>query len=106
MAAEAGSPIMQLYHDSSSLFSALVVERSWWGRVVGSLRSRRLEVVGTRKNGRARRRHAPVLSFARYFQAPATQARWWGSGEKMGCVQGACRGYSVLPTRGKGDVFF
>ena len=53
-----------------------------------SLRSRRLEVVGTRKNGRARRRHArvtrslvspvspvsPVLSFARY-QAPATQAR-------------------------------
>ena len=54
-----------------------------------SLRSRRLEVVGTRKNGRAKRRHArgegsltphvspsraPVLSFAHYFQAPATQA--------------------------------
>ena len=47
-----------------------------------SLRSRRLEVVGTRKNGRARRRltpcvspsRAPVLSFARFFQAPATQA--------------------------------
>ena len=42
-----------------------------------SLRSRRLEVVGTRKNGRARRRHpsrASVLSFAHYFQAPATQA--------------------------------
>ena len=38
-----------------------------------SLRSRRLEVVGTRKNGPARRRHAPVLSFAHYFQAPATQ---------------------------------
>lgn len=35
MAAEAGSPIMQLYHDSSSLFSALVVKRSWWGGVVG-----------------------------------------------------------------------
>ena len=35
-----------------------------------SLRSRRLEVVGTRKN-----RRAPVLSFARYFQAPATQAK-------------------------------
>ena len=59
----------------------------------------RLEVVGTRKNGRAKRRHAreegvivgglpcrrsltppvfpsrvPVLSFAHYFQAPATQA--------------------------------
>ena len=47
--------------------------------------------MGTRKNGRARRRHArgeegsltpcvspsraPVLSFARYFQAPATQAK-------------------------------
>ena len=48
-----------------------------------SLRSRRLEVVGTRKNGRARRRHArvEVFSLARarslfghYFQAPATQA--------------------------------
>ena len=45
-----------------------------------SLRSRRLEVVGPRKNGRARRTpcvspsRAPVLSFARYFQAPATQA--------------------------------
>ena len=61
-----------------------------------SLRSRGLEVVGTRKNGRARRRHArgegalarkapenrlspsraPVLSFAHFFQAPATQAKW------------------------------
>ena len=44
-----------------------------------SLRSRRLEVVGTRKNGRGRRRHAclpraPVLSFTHYFQAPAMQA--------------------------------
>ena len=38
----------------------------------GPWRSRRLEVVGTRKNGPSR---APVLSFARYFQAPATQAR-------------------------------
>ena len=47
-----------------------------------SLRCRRLEVVDTRKNGRARSRHAtplaclrraPVLSFAHYFQAPATQ---------------------------------
>ena len=41
----------------------------------------RLEVVGTRKNGRARRTahvspsRAPVLSFAHYFQAPATQAK-------------------------------
>ena len=46
-----------------------------------SLRSRRLEVVGTRKNGRARRTphvspsRGPVLSFAHYFQAPATQAK-------------------------------
>ena len=47
-----------------------------------SLRCRTLEVVGTRKNGRARRRHATplaclprarVLSFALYFQARATQ---------------------------------
>ena len=51
-----------------------------------SLRSRRLEVVGTRKK-RAREQEtreergprvspslAPVLSFAHYFQAPATQA--------------------------------
>ena len=54
-------------------------------RYSSSLPSRRLEVVGTRKNGHARRRHArevarvspsraPVLSFAHYFQAPATQA--------------------------------
>ena len=56
---------------------------------VFSLGSRGLEVVGTRKNGRAKRRHArgegapstlaclsrpPVLSFTQYFQAPATQA--------------------------------
>ena len=55
-------------------------------RYSSSLRSRRLELVGTRKNGSARRRHArgevarvspsraPVLSFAHYFQVPATQA--------------------------------
>ena len=37
----------------------------------------RLEVVGARKNGSARGRHAetPVLSCAHYFQAPATQAK-------------------------------
>jgi len=40
-----------------------------------SLCSRRLEVGDTRKNGCARRRHASVLSFAHYFQAPATQAK-------------------------------
>ena len=47
-----------------------------------SLHNRRLEVVGTRKMG-ARERdtpcvspsRAPVLSLARYFQAPATQAK-------------------------------
>ena len=45
------------------------------------LRSRRLEVVGTRKNARERTitpcvspSGASVLSFAHYFQAPATQA--------------------------------
>ena len=51
-----------------------------------SLRSRRLEVVGTRKK-RAREKEtregrgprvslslAPALSFAHYFQAPASQA--------------------------------
>ena len=42
-----------------------------------SLRSRRLEVVGARKSGCARGRHAetPVLSCAHNFQAPATQAK-------------------------------
>ena len=38
-----------------------------------SLRCMRLEVVGARENGRARRRHpsrAPVPSFAHFFQAP------------------------------------
>ena len=43
------------------------------------MRSRRLEVVGERENGRARGRHprgsrAPVFSHAHHFQAPATQA--------------------------------
>ena len=57
-----------------------------------SLRSRRLELVGTRKNARDRKRHArgegaitpcvspsrtSVLSFAHYFQASATQAKWF-----------------------------
>ena len=45
------------------------------GRLRISLRSRRLEVVGTRKNARERSpSRASVLSFAHYFQAPATQA--------------------------------
>ena len=49
---------------------------------ISSLRSRRLEIVVTRKNARERRRHAPscapVLSSARYFQAPATRATYIG----------------------------
>ena len=65
-------------------------QRRFWATHVNrkcSLRSRRLKVVGTIKNRRARRRHAreegarrvspsraPVLSFTRYFQAPVTQA--------------------------------
>ena len=43
-----------------------------------SLRSRRLEVVGERENGRTRGvspSRAPVFSCAHYFQAPTTQAR-------------------------------
>ena len=48
-----------------------------------SLRSKCLEVVGERENGRVRGRHArgvspsraPVFSCAHYFQAPATQAK-------------------------------
>ena len=54
-----------------------------------SLRSRRLEVVGARKNGRTRGRHAatPVLSCAHYFQAPATQAKNTRNGDSGG----ACR---------------
>ena len=35
-----------------------------WGTVWDSLRSRRLEVVGTRKNGRARRRRACLFSLS------------------------------------------
>ena len=63
------------------------VNRILWfacGTEVASLRSRRLEVVGERKNGRARGRHASgeggSLSRARsflspqLFEAPATQA--------------------------------
>ena len=41
-----------------------------------SLRSRRVELVGERKNGRARARHASLpLARLFYFQAPATQAK-------------------------------
>ena len=57
--------------------------------------NRRLEVVGARKNGRARRRltprvspsRAPVLSFSHYLQAPATQAKYRGELYKNGELQ-------------------
>ena len=39
-----------------------------------SLRSRRLEVVGTRKNGRARRRHACLPRARPYSLSPVTYA--------------------------------
>ena len=54
---------------------------------VSNLRSRRLEVVGERENGRARGRHARgeghasralVFCCAHYFQAPATQVSLLG----------------------------
>ena len=45
-------------------------------RLPSSLRSRRLEVVGERENGRARGRHARG---AHYLEAPATQASCLGS---------------------------
>ena len=41
----------------------------------GSLRSRRLEVVGTRKNGRARRRHACLPRARPFSLSPATSKR-------------------------------
>ena len=40
----------------------------------GSLRSRRLELVGTRKNGRARRRHARARSLFRLLLPSACYA--------------------------------
>ena len=70
-------------------------------KVLASLRSRRLEEVGARKNGRARERHAreflsprvsppraPVLSCVHYFQEPATQARYsLGTDERASILQ-------------------
>ena len=44
------------------------------GRLAVSLRSRRLEVVGTRENGRVRGRHACLLLARLFFLVPATQA--------------------------------
>ena len=40
--------------------------------VENSLRSRRLEVVGERKNGRARGRHACLLLARPFFRVPST----------------------------------
>ena len=55
-----------------------------------NLRSRRLEVVGTRKK-QAREKgtrvspsRAPALSFTHYFQAPVTQASAFGNVELLG----------------------
>ena len=42
----------------STLSVSARIKRPLNFHILGSLRSRRLEVVGTRKNGRARRRHA------------------------------------------------
>ena len=42
--------------------------------ILSSLRSRRLKVVGEKENGRVSPSRAPFLSFAHYFQVPATQA--------------------------------
>ena len=64
--------------DSNGLRSSRRVEwKRLWRLAQGSLRSRRLEVVGTRHERGITTclPRAPVLSFARYFQAPATQAR-------------------------------
>ena len=51
-----------------------------------SLRSRRLEVVGTRKNERARASpsRAPVLSFTHYFQTLACSRLRDGGGKSFG----------------------
>ena len=43
--------------------------------ILFSLRSRRLEVVGTRKNGRARRRHASLPRARPFSLSPATSQR-------------------------------
>ena len=62
------------------IFLRMVTQLKAVGQDKNSLRSRRLEVVGERENGRARGRCAkgegvPVFSCAHYFQVPATQAR-------------------------------
>ena len=66
-----------------SVNTALISDKENICKWKPSLRSRRLEVVGERENGRARGRHActlacpfrvPVYSCSHYFQAPATQA--------------------------------
>ena len=73
-----------MYLVSSSNFRVCAWNPTVSGHFNESLCSMRWEVVGTRKNGRARRRHARtprvspsralVLSFAHYLRAPATQA--------------------------------
>ena len=67
----------------NNFFSSLACSPLFSLLILYSLRSRRLEVVGTRKNRREKKTRdttrvtssrVSVLSFARYFQAPATQA--------------------------------
>ena len=65
------SPIQDYVHPNDH-----ILNRTWndsWSDDY-SLRSRRLEEVNARKNGRASLTRVPVLSCAHYFQAPATQA--------------------------------
>ena len=60
-------------------------------RIKGSLRSRRLEVVGERENGRARGRHACLLLARPFFLVPTTSKR---------LLRRLNKGFSFLRKRG------
>ena len=68
------------YKKSMKLNVSIFPENRTFSYKNASLRSRRLEVMGERENGRTRGTQgvspsrAPVFSCAHYFQAPATQA--------------------------------
>ena len=64
----AGERCCKSTETGKELAKGICMMRTCGGDVCRSLRSRRLEVVGTRKNGRARRRHA------RGEEAPARKA--------------------------------
>ena len=52
------------------------MQQEWQNRKeISSLRSRRLEVVGERENGRARGRHACLLLARPFFLVPTTSKR-------------------------------